>query len=130
MFYLIWEDGHLLRFDSRDEGNILLAEEIDLTEGPEKLTAATMLLGRATLICGDSAGRLHGWFAVRPEQASTADGYALVRAKTLPNLTGAFPNSASAPAAGRTTTASAPPRPSGSLGGRRRKSAGGDAGWQ
>lgn len=84
--YLIWDTGRLLRFDARDISQLALAEEVDLVDGDARLTAAGMLLGRSTLICGDSRGQLAGWFQVRPDNPTTADGMSLVRAKPLPPL--------------------------------------------
>jgi phosphate transport system permease protein len=42
------------------------------------------LLGRTTLLVGDSLGRLHGWFGVQKEGAGTPDHLVFVGAKDLP----------------------------------------------
>ncbi len=65
---LAWSDGILLRYDSRDFAAPRLAEEIRLGIGPgATLTAMTSLLGRSTILTGDSAGRVRAWFPARPE---------------------------------------------------------------
>ena len=82
--YLIWEDGDTIRFDSR-EGDPKIAEKIDLVEAEgEKLTAATFMIGKSTLITGDSCGRVRAWFRIKPESATTPDGSTLASAVDLP----------------------------------------------
>lgn len=66
--YVIWASGRLLRFDTRNLANVSLVEDINLLEDPSaRVTAAAFLLGRGTLITGDSTGRLRAWFRVRPD---------------------------------------------------------------
>ncbi len=68
--FLGWADGRLLRYDTRRLADAELAEEIDVTEGDARLTVFRMMLGRETLVFGDSNGRISGWFVVRPEGRS------------------------------------------------------------
>ena len=82
--YLAWEDGILLRYNTRDPANITLAETIDLTEGDARLTALGFLLGGTTLVAGDSLGNVSGWFPVRSPDAASSDGVALTPVHTLP----------------------------------------------
>ncbi len=58
-----WRDGTLLRFDTRNFTNPSLLERIDLVPEPDrKLTVLQPLLGRSTLLAGDSTGRVQAWF--------------------------------------------------------------------
>jgi len=58
-----WKDGMLLRFDTRNFMNPSLIERIDLVPEPDrKLTSLQLLLGRTTLLAGDSSGRVQAWF--------------------------------------------------------------------
>lgn len=77
--YLIWDDGELRRFDTRDITNPMLAESRDLVEAPAgRITALTFLAGKAALVCGDSLGNIRVWFRTRPADADTVDGVKLV----------------------------------------------------
>lgn len=58
-----WRDGTLLRFDTRNFSAPALIERVDLVPEPErKLTSLQLLLGRTTLLAGDSSGRIQAWF--------------------------------------------------------------------
>ena len=71
---LLWNDGHLARYETRGLAQITLVEEIDLLAEPDvSLTAATFLLGRNTLVTGDSTGRVRAWFRTLPEALSQYD---------------------------------------------------------
>ena len=85
--YLAWRDGRILRYDIRNPAQPVLAEELDLVAEPdEQLAALTMLLGRGTLITGDSLGRVRGWFRTRSGEAATPDGVTLTLAHELSKL--------------------------------------------
>jgi phosphate transport system permease protein len=59
----VWRDGTLLRFDTRNFTSPALIERIDLVPEPDRqLTSLQPLLGRATLLAGDSTGRIQAWF--------------------------------------------------------------------
>src|SRR5262249_10518776 len=74
-----WRDGSLVRFDTRDLEAPRVAEEVDLVpESGAELTSVRLLLGRATLLAGDSLGRVNAWFCNKPEDAATCDGAVLV----------------------------------------------------
>jgi phosphate transport system permease protein len=81
--YLAWRDGLCRRYDARDLTDVRLAEEVDLAEGAAELTALGFLIGKSTLITGDSEGRVRGWFTTKPAGATTSDGSTLVRAHEL-----------------------------------------------
>jgi phosphate transport system permease protein len=86
----VWRDGMLLRFDTRNFISPSLIERIDLVPEPDrKLTSLQPLLGRSTLLAGDSSGRIQAWFpAFSPNnpsqtfltQAHTFQGSAAVTA--------------------------------------------------
>ena len=83
--YLAWEDGHLLRFDAHDAEHPKLAEELDLIpETDRKLTVLKFMVGRNTLVVGDSAGRVRGFFRIKPNFTETVDGSLLVPVHELP----------------------------------------------
>ncbi|NMC21064.1 MAG: hypothetical protein GYA33_11680, partial [Thermogutta sp.] len=87
---LVWRDGRLLRFDVRDLTAPRLAESLSLFSGENAaVTAARFLIGKTTLLIGDSLGRVHGWFTVRlsdDEQGGEGDvgTVRLLRAHTYP----------------------------------------------
>ncbi len=60
--YLAWEDGHLVRINTGKPAKPVLAEELELTENGAKLTALQFMIGKATLLSGDSSGRVRAWF--------------------------------------------------------------------
>ena len=82
--YVAWEDGRLLRYNTRDATDPRLAEHLDLTpEGDSRLTALEFQMGKASLVSGDDKGRTRIWFNVRPEEAVTIDGLRVVLAGEL-----------------------------------------------
>ncbi|MCE9592569.1 MAG: ABC transporter permease subunit [Planctomycetes bacterium] len=84
MLYLAARDGTCERFDLRDLDRIALAEHVDLVDDPRpELASLRFVLGRTTLLAGDSAGRLDAWFPTKPDGATTVDGATLVRAHEL-----------------------------------------------
>jgi phosphate transport system permease protein len=63
---LAWRDGHAVRYLLRDLAAPPIVEQVFLLEGPGRtLTAVCWLLGRTTLLAGDSTGRIEAWFPVR-----------------------------------------------------------------
>ncbi len=81
---LAWADGRLLRFDLRDREACELAEALDLVaEQAADLTALDFMIGKTTLVAGDSLGRVSSWFRIKPEEAATRDGALLVRAHEI-----------------------------------------------
>ncbi len=85
--YLAWEDGQILRYDARDFENPKLAEDLDLVpESDRTLTVLRFMIGRNTLVAGDSAGRVRAFFRMKPDSAETTDGALLVAAHELPGF--------------------------------------------
>lgn len=82
--YVAWPDGLAQRYDTRVVGQASLIEQVDLVPAPDAtLTAVEFLLGRATLLVGDSTGTVGAWFRIKPTDAATSDGSVLVRAHVL-----------------------------------------------
>lgn len=82
--FLLWPDGVAMRVDTRDINKPAIAETLDLT--PEEgvmVTAAEFLLGRSSLLVGDSAGLVTMWFRTKPEDAGTVDGVRLRATRTF-----------------------------------------------
>lgn len=81
MLFLVWEDGALWRVLARELSHIAVVEKTRVLEpGSERVTSVAMLLGRTTLLVGDSDGRVCTWFATRPPQSGTPDGNLMARA--------------------------------------------------
>jgi phosphate transport system permease protein len=76
--YLVWDNGQLLRINTQVLDNPTIAEEVDLL-GQEglKVTALQFLIGKSTLLVGDSSGRVRAWFRTKPEDAKASDGIVL-----------------------------------------------------
>ncbi len=86
--FLVWPDGSMRRYDTRDPDEIMRAESLDLLEG-ERASISVMRsqIGKSTILIGDTAGHLAAWFRTRPEGVETVDGVTLVRAHELPMAT-------------------------------------------
>ncbi|MEM8873627.1 MAG: hypothetical protein AAGD32_05145 [Planctomycetota bacterium] len=90
--YLVYEDGQTLRFDTTDPENARVVEVADLLpETDRTITAARMLIGDVTLIVGDSAGGVSGWFATNypegtPDDEMNPDDLHMVQAHTFAEL--------------------------------------------
>jgi phosphate transport system permease protein len=76
--YVVWEDGLLHRFNISDLDHPQFAETVNLLEDKSvTLTALQFLIGRTTLLAGDSSGQIRGWFGTRPADATTSDDLVL-----------------------------------------------------
>ncbi len=76
--FVLWKDGHLERYslsDFVDSGGPV--ESQDLVGAREQVTAARFLIGKMTLLVGDSSGSVRAWFETKPESAGTGDGAVL-----------------------------------------------------
>jgi phosphate transport system permease protein len=68
--FVAWRDGRLLRFLTRNVRQPQLEEEVHLTPpGGTTLTALSWLLGRNTLVAGDSQGRVRAWFTKEADES-------------------------------------------------------------
>jgi len=76
--FVLWRDGHLDRYTLSDfvqaDGP---AESQDLLDEGQTVTAASFVIGKMTLLVGDSAGGVRAWFETKPEDAGTIDGAVL-----------------------------------------------------
>jgi phosphate transport system permease protein len=82
---LTWSDGRLQRYDTRVATNPVWAETVDLLAEPDaRLTQVEFLVGKTSLVAGDSLGRTRVWFCTKPADATTVDGAVLVQAHDLP----------------------------------------------
>lgn len=82
--YLVWRDGTVQRYDTRDVRRASLVEMRDVVEDPgAEATAVEFLLGQSSLLVGDSSGRVGVWFRIRPTDAGTADGSKMVQGRVL-----------------------------------------------
>jgi len=81
--FVAWNDGVTRRYDARDVEQVAQVEEFDLVEGEGTLDAVAFLIGRGTLITGDSRGRVRAWFGTKPADATTADGERFVSTHDL-----------------------------------------------
>lgn len=87
--FLAWPDGALARFVIRNAAQPQLAESTRLLGDDASLTALVPLIGRGTLVAGDSLGRANAWFLTKPEDAESADRARLTLAHRLPEGTSA-----------------------------------------
>jgi phosphate transport system permease protein len=78
-----WRDGVTRRYDARDIDHVRPVEEFDLVDGEGTLDAVAFLIGRGTLVTGDSRGRLRAWFGTKPDGAKASDGERFVQGHDL-----------------------------------------------
>ena len=80
---LAWSNGRIIRIRTKGESAPMVAEDnINLLDDlSARLTAFELLLGKNTIIAGDSRGNIYGCFLVPDTSGTTADGFALNRAK-------------------------------------------------
>jgi phosphate transport system permease protein len=81
--FVAWRSGRVVRYDTRDAEHAAVAEEKSLVENGAELTSLCFLLGKNTLISGDSRGNIRGWFCTRRKDAHTSDGSVLVMAHDI-----------------------------------------------
>ncbi len=82
--YLIWNDGHTVRIDTRNRSRPIIAERLDLIDDDATITATATLIGKTTLVVADSRGRTATWFRVKPPaHRTTPDGALLVERRNL-----------------------------------------------
>jgi phosphate transport system permease protein len=62
--YLFWKDGHLVRIDAREnQPKPAVAEVRNVLEDPSlQITEVRSLIGKGTMLVGDSSGRVRAWF--------------------------------------------------------------------
>lgn len=81
---LIWPNGLLLRFDTRNPTSPQFAERVSIFEDRNaRVTAVSTLNGRNSLLIGASDGETSVWFRTKPRGAATVDGAFLTPAHRL-----------------------------------------------
>ncbi len=81
---IAWEDGTAIRVDGRDKATPIIAEELTLVDDGAKITLLDTLIGKMTLVVGDSKGHVATWFRVKADAvATTKEGLPVVRASDL-----------------------------------------------
>jgi len=76
--YLCWTDGRLVRYDTSRVAEPVYADSILIAPEPDtKVTALEFLIGKTSLVSGDSRGRLRVWFLTRSQAAKAPDGRVL-----------------------------------------------------
>lgn len=80
---LIWEDGFAQRYATVDPSKIALAERVRLVPEGRSVTAIARLIGGMTVVVGDDAGDVRGWFAARTSSADAVDGRRFAEAHTM-----------------------------------------------
>ncbi len=81
--YLVWSDGRYARVDARNLQDIKVVEQGSFFgpgETDRRVTVATFLLGRGTILVGDTEGTTSTWFTVRNDEATASDKLILVNA--------------------------------------------------
>ena len=90
--FAAWQDGTLVDFDTRDFDHPRFGEQLDLVpEAGERLTALRFLLGKGTLLAGDSLGRVQAWFGVHASERGIDEPVRLVMAHSFAGPTGRQP---------------------------------------
>jgi phosphate transport system permease protein len=82
--FVVWEDGQFIRVSAQDIDNPKVVENAEFLGQPElSLTAVQFLIGKTTLLVGDSSGRIRTWFRTASPDAATADSAIMTPAHTL-----------------------------------------------
>lgn len=83
--FVVWRDGRLLRYDTTDLDDPSLAESILVAAEPDvEVTSLAFMIGKTSLVTGDSAGRVRVWFTINDSDADTPDQRVLVMGHELP----------------------------------------------
>lgn len=73
--FAIHRNGHMCRYDTRDPEAHRVVERLDLLpDSSAEVTLADFVLGRETILCGDSEGGVRAWFRVPADAADSASG--------------------------------------------------------
>jgi phosphate transport system permease protein len=72
--FLLWNDGKLNRISTRQMNAPKLVEEAQVTPAGVSITAVQFMIGKTTLLIGDSSGTVTAWFRVRPPEFVQGDG--------------------------------------------------------
>ncbi|MGC8659422.1 MAG: ABC transporter permease subunit [Desulfomonilaceae bacterium] len=81
--------GHVFRYDLRNESSPQLAETITVVPSGSQLTVFSTLLGARSIVVGDSSGNLTIYFLLKRGDANTNDGMSMIPAREFqPQLSG------------------------------------------
>lgn len=85
--FLVWKDGFLQRINAKKVEEPKVVEEVKLTDGAT-VNAVQFMIGKTTLLVGDSTGKVKAWFATKPKGFKENDGSRLEAAhELLPSAT-------------------------------------------
>ncbi|RMH25166.1 MAG: ABC transporter permease subunit [Planctomycetota bacterium] len=70
---LVWPDGFAERLVTENPDEPVVGETLRLVGPGRRVTALAKLIGGRTIVVGDSAGGVSGWFSARNELARTPD---------------------------------------------------------
>ncbi|MBL8824497.1 MAG: ABC transporter permease subunit [Planctomycetia bacterium] len=87
--YLIWKNGILQRINAKKITDLEKVEEINLVNSGQGVTAVQFMIGKASLLIGDSSGDIKAWFRIRPEGYTQGDGSKLIAAHHIASTEGA-----------------------------------------
>jgi phosphate transport system permease protein len=83
--FAVWADGQMIRVNTRDLEEPRIVEIVDVLQDSRlSVTAFQGLLGKGSLLVGDSSGRVRVWFRVPRPGGESRDGAAMVAAHTFP----------------------------------------------
>lgn len=81
--FLIWKTGELQRVNTRKMEAPVLVESVRLTDENVSITAVQFMIGKTSLLVGDSSGRVRSWFRTRPAGYTQGDATRLEAAHEL-----------------------------------------------
>jgi phosphate transport system permease protein len=83
--YVVWQNGRLTRISTQDIETPKIVEEVELLGDPAlSITAIQFLIGKGSMLVGDSSGRIRVWFRTKPAGATAPDGNKLVPGHEFP----------------------------------------------
>ncbi|MCA9199360.1 MAG: ABC transporter permease subunit, partial [Planctomycetales bacterium] len=83
--HVICQDGTLQRMDISNEPTLIESVDLVAHSAGATVTSVKPIIGRETLMVGDSSGKLTAWFRVRNAAAETDDGAWLLPIHSLPS---------------------------------------------
>ncbi len=82
--FVVWRDGTVLRYDTTRIKSPHLVETGDLIPDDSlTLTSLSFLVGKTSLVAGDSRGGVSIWFRINDASGFSTDGRSLIRAHEL-----------------------------------------------
>lgn len=81
--FLIWKNGLLQRINTKIITEPKLVEEVKLVESNLQISAVQFMIGKASLLVGDTGGTIKAWFRIRPKDLQAGDQSQLVAAHEI-----------------------------------------------